>query len=200
MLFTPNSNAMNGVISYYNRKNHNNISKLVNVVSIGTHFKDKWSEPFILVAPDSDTASVSNNWCSPDINGSFVQIAFLKDYFVLNSYTLKSRTVSAYDMPVSWKVYGSLDGVSFDLIDTKTNRPELRNINTSNFTPDKPNYRLKYLKIEQVINSETRFFFCLNRIELFGVLIKGEHCTNRMNVIRMNSASTFILILIYASY
>ena len=88
MLFTPSSNVMNGVFSYYNRRNKNNISKFVNVVALGTFFKDKWSEPHIIVSPDSNVSNVSNNWCSPNIEGSFVQIAFLKDTFILRSYTL----------------------------------------------------------------------------------------------------------------
>ena len=198
MIFTPSGNILDGVFSYYNKKNKNKISKFVNVVSIGTYFPDKWSEPSILVTPDSNVVSVSNNWCSPNISSSFVQFAFLKSTLTLSSYTIKSRTINPYDMPYSWKIYGSLDGISFDLLDTKTKRTELIETNQSNYIPDTPNYKLKYFKIEQTINSNSRFYFCLGRIELFGKLIKDEYCSNikKMNI---NSPSSVLILILLQS-
>ena len=176
MIFTPKGNILDGVFSYYNKKKRS-IFDFVNVVSIGTFFKDGWSEPYVLVRPPKEEVKLNDNWCSPNITNSFVQISLLKETLILSSYTIKSRTYIPSDMISSWNVYGSLDGKTFELIDTKLDRPELLTNNQSNYVPDKPNFKLKYIKIEQIINSRKRFYMCLNRIELFGKLFRDEYCT-----------------------
>ena len=104
---------------------------------------------------------------------------------------LKSRTYLKDDMPYKWKVYGSLDGVNFTLIDTKTSYNLLETGSCVIFTPLKQNFKLRYLKVVQTINYNSRYYFCLNKIELFGEYIPDNEvsktskctCNRKMNVL-----------------
>lgn len=170
MIFTKNNGDLNGLFNYFYKKKQNKIYDLFNVVSIGTYYPDGWSDAYTLINPSISGNTAKDNWCSPLIKNSFFQISFLKGSFVLSSYTLKSRTYSRDDMPRSWEVYGSLNGVNFTLIDQKTTSDLYELGASKNYEPDVKNFKLKYIKVVQVTNQISRDYFCMNKIELFGKL------------------------------
>lgn len=196
MIFTTEKGILNGVFTYYFSKHPKKLFKYVNVVSSGVETNLPWSNQSLLVDPSINGTEYKDNWCSPNITKSFVQIVLLKDTLILDSYTLKSRTTNSLDMPVSWNVYGSIDGVNFVLISTQNTRDIVSAGASKNFIPTTANFKMKYIKFEQTINSEKRYYFCLNKIELFGRLINEQRCTNK-NQSRSPLHFIYIILMCY---
>lgn len=98
-------------------------------------------------------------------------------------------------MPYSWEVYGSFDGVNFTLIDTKTSTALLEVSASKNFEPDVKDFKLRYLKVVQTTNYNSRDFFCLNKIELFGKLIQDvDRCTSYKSFYSKNNRIICMLV------
>ena len=88
----------------------------------------------------------------------------------LTHYRLRTRIgTTSQDMPVSWKVEGQMNNETWTLIDTKTNRPELKEVNSSaTFKCDTP-MSVKKIKIT-VTKSTCNQYFHLSRTEFFGIM------------------------------
>ena len=113
---------------------------------------------------DDDTGFCTN------INapGEFLQFDFLKNFISLDSYTIKPR--SGYEQSKNWKVSGSIDGITWTIIDEVIENVDM----CSNQTPksfiikDKTNFRfIRFLSTGQRCG-HTGIYFNVFLIEFFG--------------------------------
>ena len=168
MSIYPQSNSdLNGIISnfYYTDKEN-----FFNIVSIdGSKVNsDGWSEKEVIINPELTDNSMSNAWCSEDEPNVYIALHFKKHYIHITNYTIKTRTYTAHDLPTGWVLYGSINNEKWILIDQKIGITELNTINIAKTYEATYPGTYKHFKLIQTSNTWNRYYFCLEKFEIFG--------------------------------
>jgi len=112
-----------------------------------------------------------SGWLSQDLPNSWIQFDFKERKVSITSYSMNDR----YRVK-SWKVEGSTDGSTFEIIDNKVDNTDFQNSNRGfndpsaqkNF-PVQPNYKYyRYIRITSSKNWFNDDHFRLYRVEFFG--------------------------------
>jgi len=114
----------------------------------------------------------SSHWASENLPNSWIQYDFKQRKVSITSYSINSHFKVK-----SWKVEGSTDGSTFEIIDNKVDTTDFQNSN-SNFNdpnsqknfPVQPNNKYyRYIRITSTSKNWNNYdHFCLSRVEFFG--------------------------------
>ena len=116
----------------------------------------------------------STCWLSQDLPNSWIQFDFIQREVSITSYSINTGW-----KPKSWKVEGSTDGSTFEIIDNKVDTTDFQNSNNSfnspsaqkNFPVNPNNKYYRYIRFTSTgINWHNQYHFCFYRIELFGFI------------------------------
>ena len=115
-------------------------------------------------ALNTDLTYYHNNYRSPN----WYQVTF-KKYFLLKSYTIKTRHVNDDSHPCEWKIIASNDGVQWDEID-HVETYELKGLlRTKNFEITKKIIPYKYIRLVQIKSTNgVDEVFTFGALDFFG--------------------------------
>jgi len=114
----------------------------------------------------------SSHWASKNLPNSWIQYDFKQRKVSITSYSMND-----YHRNKSWKVEGSTDGSTFEIIDNKVDTTHFQNSNyqfndpsaQKNFPVQPNNKYYRYIRITSTSkNWNNDDHFCLNRVEFFG--------------------------------
>ena len=199
-LILPNSNDINGIVHYIQATYRNKAGNLVKIEN-STHQVDgnNWRSAEALIRYDLYKSEGQSNWCSENMPSSYFILSFSRHSVEITNYTFITRNFLSSDFPKNWKVEGSNDPLNWQYIDHETDQNDLNQLSvTKTFKVRSPG-RYKYFKFtHNGTNSVGNKFFCLGKIDIFGVLYnKGSDrdCTCKRKL-RENKLSMFIFIVL----
>jgi len=114
----------------------------------------------------------SSAWVSQNLPNSWIQFDFKQRKVSITSYSMNGR-----ERVKSWKVEGSTDGSTFEIIDNKVDTTDFQNSNSGFDDPSsQKNFRVqpnnKYYRYIRITNTSKNWFnqdhFSLHRVEFFG--------------------------------
>ena len=189
------SNDINGLIHYFYYNKHNNFGEIVSITAIDTYDEGyQWSGPEVLIDPTRTNQTNSDNWCSSDTKEPSYFILSFKYYIKINSYSFKTRhTNTLNDYPTDWEVYGSIDNETWALIDSQAGVTELGVVNGIYNTQPNAFGLFKFFKFVLIKNNRNNYFFCLNKVDIFGTYFVFK--TFSLNKIHLSLFSLLFVIL-----
>jgi len=127
------------------------------------------SDPYL---PKNVLKNDSSIWCSQNLPNSWIQFDFKERKVSITSYSMND-----YNRVKSWKVEGSTDGSTFEIIDNKVDTTDFQNSNLGfndpsaqkNFPVQPNNKYYRYIRITSTSkNWYNTDWFRLYRVEFFG--------------------------------
>ena len=177
----PNSDEdIDGVIHYIRKRHINELPRFIHATCSSTFVETyKWGDALALINYDLSDTEPYNSWASDSVPKSNFTIYFYQNQLFITHYTVRSRTVNNKDMPRGWTVEGSNDNKTWSFVDEKSDINSLltpKAIKT--FEVDRPG-TYRYFRFTQTqLNSLSRNFFSLSKVDFFGKMIYA--CNSRM--------------------
>jgi len=132
-----------------------------------------WGEAIAMIDYDRTKEESQSNWCSNNIENSYFIIEFPKNRVHVTDYSLVSRNYAPADMPRTWRLDGSLNGVNWHYIDKVENYEGLKEKNTlKTFHVKKPGAYKLFRFMQTGPSSRNLSFFTLGKVELFGEILR----------------------------
>ena len=188
------SNTFNGIITFlYNKKRE---SFFRDVEAFGIKHTAVWADPINVFTPGNTRDFASKN----NVNLSFIILHLKKEMIQISNYSFLARVSNSNsNLPVSWKLEGSLDNTSWNLIHYVKYTDDLnesKKFATYEVESSFPfnHFRLTLLKT----NVENVYHLHVNRLEFFGTvygnpfLINSCVCRNSNYFVHL-----YILVLLY---
>jgi hypothetical protein len=108
------------------------------------------------------TQEQKNPWLCLDFKAMRVSITW---------YSLRTRHECLEDGPVNWKLLGSMDEHTWEILDERSGISALNALNASSSYDTKTKFECRYVRFEQSgLNSSGRRYLVLSAFEIFGTL------------------------------
>lgn len=152
-----------GFVSLFNNKTKN----FNDFIQAYAETNPGWATPDTLL-----NYSTRSQWVSPNSNALSHVIFHFSCPICLSHYTLRTRTDFGAEnsFPVSWNVQTSLDNNTYTIVDTRTDREELKKIYDSyTYGVDSNCNYTNFIKINLTKTTTTgRYHFHISRVDFFG--------------------------------
>lgn len=143
MIFSVNSDKLNGVLKYFKNKE----TPRIQLIPSST------AEQYV-VGNILDYSSTDSHWASSESDGlnSNLVVKFVYDKFLVTHYSIRSHFSTGNYMQ-AWTLEGSNDNINFETLHTKTKNAELKSsaIGQYAINPNKKGFR--YFRIKQTIKT-----------------------------------------------
>ena len=174
------NDKLNGIFSYLTKESDGN--PLISNKVQGYAPREKLSRPLYNVVDFTDINSYYLNFFVldgnrvPNKNENYFQFDFRDITVNVTGYSI--RTTENKLRPKTWTIFGSNDGDSWEIIDTKKNNYELnQSYHTVYFKANKNSNFYRYIRYAQYENHYDekvyKYGFELSAFELFGIIDKG---------------------------
>ena len=158
---------MNGIFKHY----QNNLFSFFSISASST--QNKRGSPNNIIDQSINSIWNNNTWISNSIENSSFVISFKRFQFKLSSYSIMAREDSEGNFPAEWKIEGSQDNSSWEIIDHPERTEQLGTPGTYHFIIKTSSQPFKYFKMTMIgknykssLNAE--YCFAMRKIEFFG--------------------------------
>ena len=160
--------------SIYNSTNRINYFSIVS--SSESSIRSGRTSSAIIIDPEATSSASSQQFVTDREENSNVTISLSGYSIQLHSYSLKSRTDTIRNTPLSWVLEGSVDGLHWNLIHNHPYGEEIIDIGSEyNFPVSSKNYftlfRFTQTGVNAATSTDDSTVFSLNKVEFFGCMI-----------------------------
>lgn len=171
--FQPNDNSQFCGIINHLCKQTNNTENVINITATSPCYEGEMYEPKTVINYDNK----ENFYISTNEENSFLCIDLKDHRIILTDYTIRSHSFgSKYANPRNWKIMGSIDQKTWEVLDNITDNSSLDgsySVNTFHIdSKNIENKKFRFIQIQATGNNwQGDLRLCFNAIEFYGTLL-----------------------------
>ena len=195
-----NDNAFDGINNFLFNKKGLPIEH--HVVAEGVKYSEEWGDPIIIVDPLKNSGNTYDNFASYNSESlSYFTIQYKSFLISVNNYTIRTRTHNLNDnFPNSWKVEGSNDGNSWNLIHSISKTNNLSYVNAYKTYPSHDTNYYSFFRFKMTEKTQASatwdpsWVFHVSKVEFFGSLAFTKNPYIKQTCIKYKT-SNFLLFI-----